>query len=137
MEQRLRLIQGAQARVDKRKADRRRLQVPGQIVWKDARGATRSCRVVTRDVSEAGVAVDCLGGTPIPLYRLVYFQLEREARGGADVPAALQRSQVLSAVFRVGPCTQATGAPESYALRLIVEPERCAGAPAALPRQAC
>jgi hypothetical protein len=135
MEQRLRLVQGAHARADKRKTDRRRLQLPGQIVWKDARGATRSCRVVTRDVSDVGVAVDCLGGTPIPLYRLVYFQLEREARGRADVPTSLQRSQVLSAVFRVGPCTQVTGAPETYALRLLVEPER--PAVAALPRQAC
>lgn len=80
--------------------------------------------VVTRDVSEFGVSVECLGGMPIPLYRLVYFQIDREARNRPDVPAALRKSNVLSAIFRVGPCQQSTGAPSEYALRLMVEPER-------------
>jgi hypothetical protein len=80
--------------------------------------------VVTRDVSEHGVSVDCLGGTPIPLYRLVYFQVDRDARNRADLPATLRKSTVLSAVFRVGPCSDATGAPTEYALRLLVQPER-------------
>jgi hypothetical protein len=125
MEQRLRPVQGSQAgRYEKRAAERRPLAVPGQIVWKDARGTTRMAAVVTRDVSEHGVSVECLGGTPIPLYRLVYFQLDRVARERADLPAALRKSNVLSAVFRVGPCSQATGAPTDYALRLLVEPER-------------
>ncbi len=124
MDQRLRLVQGAHARADKRAAERRRVNVPGQIVWKDARGTTRMASVVTRNVSEHGVSVDCLGGTPIPLYRLVYFQVERDARGHSDLPEPLRRSNVLSAVFRVGPCSQATGAPTDYALRLLVEPER-------------
>jgi hypothetical protein len=35
---------------------------------------------------------------------------------------------VLSAVFRVGPCQQSTGAPSDYALRLMVEPVRTAAA---------
>jgi hypothetical protein len=122
MEQRLRLVQGAQARSDKRAAERRPVTVPGQIVWKDARGTTRIASVVTRDVSDHGVRVDCLGGTPIPLYRLVYFQIAREARGRVDLPDALRKCNVLSAVFRVGPCSQATGAPCDYALRLLVEP---------------
>ncbi len=129
MEQRLRLVQGAQARSDNRAVERRSLAVPGQIVWKDARGTTRMTSVVTRDVSNHGVRVDCLGGTPIPLYRLVYFQIEREARGRVDIPEALRKSNVLSAVFRVGACSQATGAPTDYALRLLVEPAR-AEAPA-------
>ncbi len=124
MDQRLRLVQGSYARADKRAAERRRVNVPGQIVWKDARGTTRMASVVTRDVSEHGVSVQCLGGTPIPLYRLVYFQIEREARSRPDLPEPLRKSNVLSAVFRVGPCSQATGAPSDYALRLLVEPER-------------
>jgi hypothetical protein len=124
MEQRLRLVQGGQARSEKRSAERRPLEVPGQIVWKDVRGTTRIATVVTRDVSEHGVSVDCLGGTPIPQYRLVYFQVDREARNRADLPLALRKSSILSAVFRVGPCRQSTGAPSDYALRLLVEPER-------------
>jgi hypothetical protein len=124
MDQRLRLVQGAGARADKRAAERHPVNVPGQIVWKDARGTTRIASVVTRDVSEHGVRVDCLGGTPIPLYRLVYFQVERTARSRTDLPETLRKSNVLSAVFRVGPYSQATGAPSDYALRLLVEPER-------------
>jgi hypothetical protein len=123
MEQRLRLVQGS-GRYEKRTGDRHHVAVPGQIVWKDVRGTTRMASVVTRDVSEHGVSVDCLGGTPIPLYRLVYFQLDRDARNRADLPPTLRKSSVLSAVFRVGPCSDVTGAPTEYALRLLVEPER-------------
>jgi hypothetical protein len=94
-------------------------------VWKDARGATRLARVMTRDVSDLGVAVECLDGTPIPLYRLVYVQIDRTAREAAgELPAPLRRPAVLSAVYRVGPSPQSTGTPETYALRLLVEPER-------------
>ena len=124
MEQRLRLVQGGQPRCEKRTSERRRIALPGQIVWKDARGTTRMAPVVTRDVSENGVSVECMGGNPIPRFRLVYFQIDREARNRPDLPAALRKSSVLSAVFRVGPCQQATGAPSDYALRLLVEPER-------------
>jgi hypothetical protein len=129
MEQRLRLVQGGQSRSDKRAAERRRLEVPGQIVWKDARGTTRMASVVTRDVSEHGVCVECLSGTPIPQYRLVYFQIDRDSRHRPELPAALRKTSVLSAVFRVGACQQATGAPTEYALRLLVEPERKVTAP--------
>jgi hypothetical protein len=124
MEQRLRLVQGGHSRSERRATERRRLEVPGQIVWKDARGTTRIASVVTRDVSDLGVSVECLSGTPIPQYRLVYFQLDREARQRPDLPPALRKQSVLSAVFRVGACRQATGAPSDYALRLLVEPER-------------
>lgn len=123
MEQRLRLVQSS-GRYEKRGAIRHYVAVPGQIVWKDARGTTRMASVVTRDVSQHGVSVDCLGGTPIPRYRLVYFQVDRDARNRADLPATLRKSSVLSAVFRVGPCSDVTGAPTEYALRLLVEPER-------------
>ena len=124
MEQRLRLVQGGQGRVEKRQGERHRVAVPGQIVWKDERGTTRIAPVRTRDVSEYGVNVECLGGIPIPQFRLVYFQVDREARSREDLPVALRKSSVLSAVFRVGDCLQATGAPSDYALRLMIEPRR-------------
>ena len=124
MEQRLRLVQGGHSRTEKRASERRRLEVPGQIVWKDARGTTRIASVMTRDVSEHGVSVECLSGTPIPQYRLVYFQIDRDVRHRSELPAALRKTSVLSAVFRVGACKQSTGAPADYALRLLVEPER-------------
>jgi len=126
-QQRLRLVQSG--RYEKRTEDRLKVEVPGQILWKDARGSTRVAYVVTRDVSAHGVNVECQGGTPIPLYRLVYFQVDRSARVRNDLPAPLRKPTVLSAVFRVGPCSDHTGAPTDYALRLLVEPERHASAP--------
>lgn len=135
MEQRLRLVQGGGNRYEKRTEDRLKIEVPGQILWKDARGSTRMASVVTRDVSAHGVSVECQGGTPIPLYRLVYFQVDRGARTRNDLPAPLRKATVLSAVFRVGPYSDHTGAPTDYALRLLVEPERQAAAPK-LPWQA-
>lgn len=122
MEQRLRLVQGAQPRGDKRTSERRSVAIPGQIVWKDARGNTKLTSVVTRDVSDHGVSVQCLGGAAIPLYRLVYFQLDRAARHRPDLPDALRKPNVLSAIFRVSEDSRATGAPSTYALRLLVEP---------------
>jgi hypothetical protein len=132
MEQRFRLVMGGQPRTEKRISDRQRLRVPGQIVWKDARGATRMASVITRDVSEQGVAVDCLSGSPIPQYRLVYFQIDRCERQRREVPPALRGSHVLSAVYRVDPCSAENGLPGGYALRLLVEPER-ASAVASMP----
>jgi hypothetical protein len=127
MEQRLRLVQGGhQSRGEKRMSERRSLAVAGQIVWKDARGNTKLVEVVTRDVSEHGVSVECTNGAAIPLYRLVYFQVAREARQRAELPEALRKPNVLSAIFRVGSDNPATGAPFQYALRLLVEPTRAA-----------
>ena len=129
MEQRLRLVQGGQQpRSEKRTSERRSLAVPGQIVWKDARGNTKLTSVVTRDVSDHGVSVECLNGAAIPLYRLVYFQIDRDARHRSDLPEALRKPNVLSAIFRVGQDNRATGAPSDYALRLLVEPARAAQA---------
>jgi len=131
MEQRLRLVQGGQqSRADKRASERHRVEVPGQIIWKDARGNTKITSVMTRDVSEFGVSVECLSGAAIPLYRLVYFQIDREARHRADLPPALKKPNVLSAIFRVGADNRAIGGPSGYALRLLVEPMRAAQAPA-------
>jgi hypothetical protein len=123
MEQRLRLVQGTGARSEQRAAERRRIQVPGQIVWKDHRGQTRMAAVVTRDVSEQGVSIECRTGLSVPLYRLVYFQVDRHARNRPDLPAPLRKQNVLSAIFRVGACSEKTGTPTEYALRLLVEPK--------------
>jgi hypothetical protein len=133
MEQRLRLVQSSGSRTHNRSAERRRVAVPGQIVWKDAKGATRMAAVVTRDVSEHGVSVECQAASAIPLYRLVYFQVDRDARNRPDLPAPLRKASVLSAIFRVGECSTVTGAPTEYALRLLVEPERRAAPAAGTP----
>ena len=131
MEQSLRLVPGTNpGREEKRTARRQSLAVPGQIVWKDARGTTRMASVVTRDVSDSGVSVECVQGPAIPLYRIVYFQVDRSARTRADLPAVLRKSNVLSAIFRVGDCSQKTGTPTEYGLRLLVEPQRQAAMPA-------
>jgi hypothetical protein len=123
MEQRLRLVQGiSNSRHERRGTDRLRIEVPGQIVWKDAKGATRMADVVTRDISKTGVCVVCQGTTPIPLYRLCYFQVDRSARHRLDLPAVLRKSSVLSAIFRVGATNDVTGTPSEYGLRLLVEP---------------
>jgi hypothetical protein len=126
MEQRLRLVQGTGQR-PQRAAERREIAVPGQLVWKDAKGTTRLAAVVTRNVSDVGVLLECVsGGAAIPLYRLVYFQIDKAHRERRDLPAVLRKANVLAAVFRVGPCSPITGAPSEYALRLLVEPERVA-----------
>ena len=132
MEQRLRLVQGGGGRVEKRVAERTRIQVPGQIVWKDHRGRTQMTAVVTRDVSEAGVSIECRASITLPLYRLVYFQVDRHARNRPDLPAALRKQTVLSAIFRVGASSDVTGTPVEYGLRLLVEPKPAA-APVAAP----
>ena len=132
MEQRLRLVQGGQqSRSEKRTSERRPLAIPGQIVWKDAKGNTKLTTVITRDVSEHGVCVESLNGASIPMYRLVYFQVDRDHRHLSSLPQALRKTNVLSAIFRVGADNPATGAPVEYALRLLVEPARAAHAPAA------
>ena len=135
MAQRLRLVTSKQPRTEKRTSPRRPLRLPGHLVWKDSRGTTRSARVVTRDVSDHGVSVDCVDGSAIPLYRLAYVQLDHHVRHGADALPDALREPVLSAVYRIGPCQQATGTPASYALRLLVEPE--AARPATAARTAC
>lgn len=123
IEQKLRLVQGGGGRTDKRSTERRRLQVPGQIAWKDGRGQTRMAAVVTADVSEHGVKIECRSGVAIPMYRLVYFQIDKHLRNRADLPETLRKQSVLSAIFRVGPSSEVTGAPTEYALRLLVEPQ--------------
>jgi hypothetical protein len=110
--------------------NRRRVRVPGRLTWRDASGTLRFVSVMTRDVSDVDAYVECQMPASIPLYRLVHFQVERPARGMGELPAVLQQGKVLSAVYRVGPYKSATGTPQGYALRLLVEPTRTAKAPA-------
>lgn len=107
----------------KRAAERRAVALPARLTWKDQRGTTRFASVVTRDISEIGVYVECQSAVAIPLYRLVQFQLERDTRDADPLPSALRHGRVLSAVYRVTPATR-TGAPQGLALRLMVDPKR-------------
>jgi hypothetical protein len=112
--------------------NRRKMRIPGRLTWRDATGTLRFVSVVTRDVSDVDAFVECEMPASIPLYRLVHFQIERAARDSGDIPAALQQGKILSAIYRVGPYRSATGTPQGYALRLLVEPKRKA-VPAAVP----
>ncbi len=116
----------------RRSGERRALRLPGRLTWRDAGGALRFVSVMTRDVSDVDAFVECQVPASIPLYRLVHLQIEKSARQSADLPRALQQGKVLTAIYRVGPCRRATGTPEGYALRLLVEPAaaRSVGRPA-------
>lgn len=114
--------QQIETRHQPRIGDRRELQVPGRLTWRDGNGALRFVSVVTRDVSDVDVYVECQTPTSIPLYRLVNFQVERAARTRTELPLALRQGRILSAVYRVGRFRPTTGTPHGYALRLLVEP---------------
>lgn len=105
-----------------RSSERRAIAVPARLTWKDASGAVRFISVMTRDVSDAGVFVECEAGAVIPLYRLVHLQVERSTRGSEALPARLREGRVLSAIWRVAPCRRSTGTPSGYALRFLVDP---------------
>ena len=113
-----------------RKSERRSLALPGRVTWKDARGTTRFASVMTRNVSDTGVFIEWSESTSIPLFRLVTFQLERDARNVDGLPPALRSGKVLSAVYRAGHFQKSTGTPEGYGLRLLVEPSVSSLAPA-------
>lgn len=111
------------ATTTKRASERRQLALPARITWKDSHGTTRFASVVTRDVSELGVFVECQSAVSIPLYRLVQFQLEREVRESDPIPYTLRKGRVLSAVYRVSAATT-SGKRQGLALRLMVDPNR-------------
>jgi hypothetical protein len=120
---------------EQRLSERQAIGVAGRVVWKDARGTTRFNSVVIRDISETGAYIENLSGSAIPMYRLVTLQAERSDRGDT-LPAMLRQGKVLSAVYRIGPMRSATGSPEGYGLRLLVEPKRRgAASPAPAPRR--
>jgi len=106
-----------------RSSERLAINVPARITWKDASGAVRFASVMTRDISEAGVFVECEAGAAIPLYRLVHLQVERSFGANNQLPTKLREGRILSAVWRVAPCRRSTGTPSGYALRFLVDPE--------------
>jgi len=106
----------------KRSTERLAMSVPARLTWKDASGAVRFASVMTRDVSDAGVFVECEAGAAIPLYRLVHLQVER-SRTQDQLPDRLREGRILSAVWRVAPCRRSTGTPAGYALRFLVDPQ--------------
>jgi len=108
---------------DSRQANRLPVSLAARITWKDASGAVRFASVMTKDVSDAGVFVECDAAAAIPLYRLVHLQIERSLADGDAVPKRLREARVLSAVWRVAPCRKSTGTPSGYALRFLVESE--------------
>ena len=107
----------------RRVVERRSVALPARLTWKDQRGTTRFASVITRNLSEYGVYVECVSTVSIPLYRLVHFQLEREAPTDQSLPVALKRGRVLSAVYRIS--APKPTAPQGLALRLMVDPKRC------------
>jgi PilZ domain len=107
----------------KRTSERVAITVPARITWKDASGAVRFASVMTKDISEAGVFVECEAGAAIPLYRLVHLQVERTFGANIQLPSMLREGRVLSAVWRVAPCRRSTGTPSGYALRFLVDPQ--------------
>jgi len=107
----------------KRSSERRSVTFPARLTWKDQRGTTRFASVVVKNVSDYGVYVECLSIVSIPLYRLVQFQLEREAREADALPETFRQSRILSAVYRVSP-PNPHGKPQGLALRLMVDPKR-------------
>ena len=110
----------ARTEPDKRVAARRAVALPARLMWKDQRGAARFATVVTRDVSEQGVYVECRSPLSIPLYRLVQFQVEPDVRIAAALPSCLHHGRILSAVYRVSPPRPSKAA--GIALRLMVDP---------------
>lgn len=111
-----------------RSAARHRVACPARLTWKDASGALRFAAAVTRDISDAGVFVECDAAAAIPMYRLVHLQIDRSNPLAAALPSRLRESRVLSAVWRVAPCRRSTGTPSGYALRFLVEGQSAAAA---------
>ena len=117
-----------QSAEQRRASERRVVAVPARLTWKDQRGTARFASVVTRNISEYGVYVECHSPVSIPLYRLVQFQLERDVRDAEGLPQSLRQGRALSAVYRVNPPAP-SGVRQGLALRLMVEPRRVAVAP--------
>jgi hypothetical protein len=117
---------------NKRSTERHSVVLPARLTWKDQRGSTRFATVVTRDVSEHGVFVECQSPISISLFRLVHFQLERDARDSQGLPSSLRQGRLLSAVYRVQPPSR-SGGPQGVALRLMVDPRRHANTDNARP----
>ena len=111
---------------DKRMAERRPVNLPARLTWKDARGTMRFASVIARNVSEFGVYIECTAPVSIPLFRLVQVQIERDGVSANGIPPALTRGRVLSAVYRISPASMTQR--QGLALRLMVDPRTMAAA---------
>jgi hypothetical protein len=107
---------------NRRATERQVIAIAARLAWKDKRGINRFASVVTRNVSESGVFIECPSLWPIPLFRLMHFQVEPTAGRLRDLPEALRQGRILSAVYRVSHDTR-TGR-YGIALRLMVDPTR-------------
>ena len=107
---------------NQRASERRIMALPARLMWKDQRGIQRFASVITRNVSDEGVYVECTSVVSIPLFRLVQFQIERNMRNGEVLPEALRQGRVLSAVYRKSP--PKPGERQGLALRLMIDPKR-------------
>ena len=117
---------------DQRGTERKDVNVPARLTWKDQRGTPRFTSVIMRNVSEYGVYVECQSAVSIPMFRLVQLQLERDVREGDHLPAALRAGRVLTAVYRVSPGST-SGRPQGLALRLMIDPRARAAQAVAEP----
>lgn len=109
--------------LNRRVDERQTLALPARLTWKDQRGSTRFASVITRDVSEHGVFVECQSPIAITRFRLVQFQLERDVRHMEGIPESLRQGRLLSAVYRIVQPTR-SGGRQGLALRLLVDPRR-------------
>jgi len=105
--------------IDMRLTERRSVNLPARLTWKDARGTIRFATGVARNLSAHGVYIECHTPVSIPLYRLVQFQIDRDSLATAAVPPALM-GRVPSAVYRVSPASMSQR--QGFALRLMVDP---------------
>jgi hypothetical protein len=108
---------------ERRSAQRVSQGLPARLTWKDRSGTTRFALVTTRDMSELGVFVESETPLSLPLYRLVYLQIDGDHRSVEGLPAGLDRGRALAAVYRVQP-GERQGEAGGFALRLMVEPRR-------------
>jgi hypothetical protein len=112
----------ARPSLNKRDGERCAIMLPARLTWKDQHGNPRFASVVTRNVSEFGVYVECQSPVSISLFRLVQFQLERDVRVDG-LPASFKQGRILSAVYRISPGTT-SGVRQGLALRLMVDPRQ-------------
>lgn len=107
-----------------RLGDRKRVGIRARLSWRDSAGALRFAAVAIRDVSDFDAYVECQAPASIALFRLVRLVIDAPGCNVEMLPKALRDGPVLSAVYRVGPYAPATGTPQGYALRLLIEPTK-------------
>jgi hypothetical protein len=104
-----------------RAAERIPVTLSARLTWKDQRGTTRFASVIARNVSNFGAYVECPNPLPLPVYRLVQFQLEKDITATDPLPDALKQGRLTAAVYRVHP-PDAQGRGQGLGLRLMVDP---------------